>query len=412
MYVLGFPKQEFLFSVLVSFSVSPLAPMTAPRHHLRRAEGRDLRGLPALSPQLQRLARFALDKPHDLALGTVAAVAQANAVQPSSMIRFANALGFDGFSQMQQVFRSHLVERSAPLPRAHPRRCARGGEDGDAGVLHHASSARRSASCSSSRSTSIPARSTRPRAPRQRAADPCARAAARLSGRLLPRLRAQPARAAGAPARRPRRHARRVRARASAPATCCSSPAFATTRRPSSRRALASRAARRLGDRDHRQRPVAAEAGRRRLLRARRRFDAAVPLAGRAALPRAGARRQHRAPPGARRRDGQRGRQGAASAGRAGRWPRSGRPFDVVCMGRAAVDLYGEQIGGRLEDMRSFAQVPRRLAGQHRGRRGAARPEAGDADARRRRAQRPLRARDARRRRRRRQPRDDRPDSG
>ncbi|MEO5882683.1 MAG: 5-dehydro-2-deoxygluconokinase [Caldimonas sp.] len=32
------------------------------------------------------------------------------------------------------------------------------------------------------------------------------------------------------------------------------------------------------------------------------------------------------------------------------------RPFDVVCMGRAAVDLYGEQIGGRLEDMRSFAR--------------------------------------------------------
>ena len=35
---------------------------------------------------------------------------------------------------------------------------------------------------------------------------------------------------------------------------------------------------------------------------------------------------------------------------------RSGRPIDVVCMGRAAVDLYGEQIGGRLEDMRSFAR--------------------------------------------------------
>jgi len=69
---------------------------------------------PQLSPQLQRLSRFALEKPHDLALGTVAAVAQANAVQPSSMIRFANALGFDGFSQMQQLFQSHLVERSAP----------------------------------------------------------------------------------------------------------------------------------------------------------------------------------------------------------------------------------------------------------------------------------------------------------
>lgn len=32
------------------------------------------------------------------------------------------------------------------------------------------------------------------------------------------------------------------------------------------------------------------------------------------------------------------------------------RPLDVICMGRAAVDLYGEQIGGRLEDMLSFTK--------------------------------------------------------
>ncbi|MBC7954915.1 MAG: 5-dehydro-2-deoxygluconokinase, partial [Cytophagales bacterium] len=32
------------------------------------------------------------------------------------------------------------------------------------------------------------------------------------------------------------------------------------------------------------------------------------------------------------------------------------RKLDLICMGRAAVDLYGEQIGGRLEDMQSFAK--------------------------------------------------------
>ncbi len=32
------------------------------------------------------------------------------------------------------------------------------------------------------------------------------------------------------------------------------------------------------------------------------------------------------------------------------------RPIDVICMGRAAVDLYGEQIGGRLEDMLTFTK--------------------------------------------------------
>ncbi|WP_246658007.1 bifunctional 5-dehydro-2-deoxygluconokinase/5-dehydro-2-deoxyphosphogluconate aldolase [Afipia massiliensis] len=34
----------------------------------------------------------------------------------------------------------------------------------------------------------------------------------------------------------------------------------------------------------------------------------------------------------------------------------SGRALDIVTLGRAAVDLYGEQIGGRLEDMTSFAK--------------------------------------------------------
>jgi len=32
------------------------------------------------------------------------------------------------------------------------------------------------------------------------------------------------------------------------------------------------------------------------------------------------------------------------------------RPLDVICVGRAAVDLYGEQIGSRLEDMQTFAK--------------------------------------------------------
>src|SRR4051812_28064095 len=32
------------------------------------------------------------------------------------------------------------------------------------------------------------------------------------------------------------------------------------------------------------------------------------------------------------------------------------RQFDLIAMGRAAVDFYGEQIGSRLEDMASFAK--------------------------------------------------------
>ena len=32
------------------------------------------------------------------------------------------------------------------------------------------------------------------------------------------------------------------------------------------------------------------------------------------------------------------------------------KSLDVICLGRAAVDLYGDQIGGRLEDMQSYAK--------------------------------------------------------
>ena len=66
---------------------------------------------PALSRQLQKIARFVLEYPEDMALETVAVIARRAAVQPSSMIRFAQALGFDGFSDMQQVFRTLLVTR-------------------------------------------------------------------------------------------------------------------------------------------------------------------------------------------------------------------------------------------------------------------------------------------------------------
>jgi DNA-binding MurR/RpiR family transcriptional regulator len=122
-----------LFFVLVCSYVDRL-PMPQPAVTYEELKETIAAAYPRLSPQLQKLSRFALEKPHDLALGTVAAVAQANDVQPSSMIRFANALGFDGFSQMQQVFQSHLVERSAPY-RERIRQMRRSGQSGAGGVL-------------------------------------------------------------------------------------------------------------------------------------------------------------------------------------------------------------------------------------------------------------------------------------
>lgn len=67
-----------------------------------------------LSDRLRRIAEFAVQHPNEMALDTVASLAGQIGVQPSSIIRFANSFGYDGFSGMQQVFRSRLVADAAP----------------------------------------------------------------------------------------------------------------------------------------------------------------------------------------------------------------------------------------------------------------------------------------------------------
>ncbi|MCQ4159097.1 MurR/RpiR family transcriptional regulator [Roseomonas sp. GC11] len=65
-------------------------------------------GLPR---RLQQVARYALDHPDEMALGTVAEVAKGAGVQPSTLVRFAQSLGYGGFSELQQVFRTRLRDR-------------------------------------------------------------------------------------------------------------------------------------------------------------------------------------------------------------------------------------------------------------------------------------------------------------
>ena len=71
---------------------------------------------PGLSPQLQAIATHVLENPQDMALDTVARIGKAAGVQPSALVRFAQALGYGGFSELQRVFRSRLVERSNHYP--------------------------------------------------------------------------------------------------------------------------------------------------------------------------------------------------------------------------------------------------------------------------------------------------------
>ena len=329
-------------------------------------------------------------------------------MQPSALIRFANALGFAGFSEMQQaVPRRTWSSARRTLPRAHRAACARGKRrrDDAAGACctgfvadsiaraRAARGARRArptcaprCSCSPARSASTcwrsGARSRSPAtSPTRSASSSCARSCSTASAACSREF----ARTIGRRRRAARRRASATtRPRWSRPRTACHArgvPVIAIT----DSAAVAAEAAP----------PTCAfELG--------RRLEPAVPLAGRAAVPGAGAGGQRRPP----------ARRAGTAARRARPRARRGRGSDdasastSICIGRAAVDLYGEQIGGRLEDMRD-ASPSTSAARRPTPRSACARLglQAGDAHARRRRAQRPLRARDAGRRGRRRQPR-------
>src|SRR5271155_5481519 len=66
---------------------------------------------PTLPKRLRQTAAFALDHPDEVALGTASGVAERAQVQASTLVRFAQSLGFAGFSELQGVFRTHLRTR-------------------------------------------------------------------------------------------------------------------------------------------------------------------------------------------------------------------------------------------------------------------------------------------------------------
>lgn len=61
-----------------------------------------------LSPQLKQAARHVLAHPEEVALTSMRRLAQHAAVKPSTMVRLARALGFDGFEVMREPYRRWL----------------------------------------------------------------------------------------------------------------------------------------------------------------------------------------------------------------------------------------------------------------------------------------------------------------
>jgi DNA-binding MurR/RpiR family transcriptional regulator len=67
-----------------------------------------------LTPRMRDAAHYALEHPNDIALNPVAKVAAIANIAPAAFVRMAKALGFDGYSELQHLFREPLHRPAKP----------------------------------------------------------------------------------------------------------------------------------------------------------------------------------------------------------------------------------------------------------------------------------------------------------
>lgn len=86
---------------------------TAPPKDFDQLRSAILERRASLPKRLIQVAAYALDNPDEVAFRTAASIAGAANVQPSTLVRFAQQFGFEGFSSLQQIFRARLMERTS-----------------------------------------------------------------------------------------------------------------------------------------------------------------------------------------------------------------------------------------------------------------------------------------------------------
>jgi DNA-binding MurR/RpiR family transcriptional regulator len=62
-----------------------------------------------LSARLKQVAGWLLEHPQQVAFSTLAEIAEAAGVHPSTLIRFANFFGFSGFSELQRIYKNQII---------------------------------------------------------------------------------------------------------------------------------------------------------------------------------------------------------------------------------------------------------------------------------------------------------------
>ncbi|MBX5009782.1 MurR/RpiR family transcriptional regulator [Rhizobium lentis] len=85
--------------------------------------------------RLAQVAAFALGNPDEIAFGTTASIAAASDVQPSTLVRLAHHLGYEGFSDLQSIFRERLRDRTLSYEERLVTLEQSSGDDEDANLL-------------------------------------------------------------------------------------------------------------------------------------------------------------------------------------------------------------------------------------------------------------------------------------
>lgn len=89
---------------------------------------------PSLSPQHKEIAEFALAHPEVMAVETAVLLAKRLDMQPSSLVRWAQALGFAGLKELKRRFRSQLIYKANDV-RDQAAAIGTGPEKGAVGIL-------------------------------------------------------------------------------------------------------------------------------------------------------------------------------------------------------------------------------------------------------------------------------------
>jgi DNA-binding MurR/RpiR family transcriptional regulator len=63
-----------------------------------------------LSKKMQLIAVYIIDQPQQLATNTLASIADDIGVYPSTLVRFAQTMGFSGFAQLQKLFKVRITQ--------------------------------------------------------------------------------------------------------------------------------------------------------------------------------------------------------------------------------------------------------------------------------------------------------------